>query len=85
MLAGRLASVDNRFSKWAEAVGVACGKMDGDEKEDLTSELDAVVAHLYGLTEKQFVHIYGTFHEGWEYSKRLDGVLQHFRSWRSKL
>jgi len=84
-LAGRLASTDSRFSKWAVSVGVACGKMDADEKEDLNHELDAVVAHLYGLTEKQLVHIFETYHEGWEYSERLEGVLKYFRSWRSKL
>lgn len=84
VLAGRLASTDSRFSKWAAAVGVACGEMDADEKEDMIIELDAVAALLYGLTEKQLVHIYETFHEGWEYSKRLDGVLKYFRSWRSK-
>ena len=83
-LAGRLASTDSRFSKWAAAVGVGCGKMDADEKEDMIFELDAVAARLYGLSEKQLVHIYETFHEGWEYSKRLEGVMQHFRSWRSK-
>ena len=83
-LAGRLASADKRFAEWAEAVGVACGKIDADEKEDMIIELDAVAAHLYGLTEKQLVHIYETFHEGWDYSERLAGVLKHFRSWRSK-
>ena len=45
-------------------------------------ELDAVVAHLYELSEPQLVHIYETFHEGWDYQARLDGVLQHFHAWR---
>jgi hypothetical protein len=83
-LAGRLACTDKRFDEWAKAVGVACGKIDADEKEDMINELDAVAAHLYGLTEKQLVHVYETFHEGWDYSKRLAGVLKHFRSWRRK-
>jgi hypothetical protein len=42
--------------------------------------LDAVVAHLYGLTEKQLVHIFETFHEGWDYEPRLSAVLRHFRA-----
>ena len=80
-LAGRLACPDERFSTWADAVGVAYGSLAADEKEDMIYELDAVVAHLYGLSEPQLVHIYETFHEGWNYQARLDGVLQHFHAW----
>ena len=47
-------------------------------------ELDAVVARLYGLTEAQLALIFETFHEGWEYQERLDGVLRHFRRWRAR-
>ena len=83
-LAGRLACPDERFSTWADAVGVACGSLAVDEKEDMIHELDAVVAHLYGLREPQLVHIYETFHEGWDYQERLDGVLRHFHAWRGR-
>ncbi len=83
-LAGRLACPDKRFSVWAEAVGVECGPLAADEKEDMIHELDAVVAHLYGLSESQVVHIFQTFHEGWDYQERLDGVRRHFRAWRSR-
>src|SRR5205823_2473279 len=78
-LAGRLASPDKRFAEWAKVVGVACGPLAPDEKDDLIRELDAVVAHLYGLTEKHFVHIFETFHEGWDYEARLRATLRHFR------
>ena len=44
-------------------------------------ELDAVVAHLYGLTEKHLVHIFETFHEGWDYEERLRATLGHFGEW----
>ena len=83
-LAGRLACPDERFSTWADAVGVAYGSLMDDEKEDMIHELDAVVAHLYGLSEPQLVHIYETFHEGWDYQARLDGALQHFHAWRGR-
>ena len=79
-LAGRLACPDDRFAVWAEAVGVASGPLAADEKEDMIHELDAVVAHLYGLDERQLVHVFETFHEGWDYHTRLDGVLRHFRA-----
>ena len=41
-------------------------------------ELDAVVAHLYGLNEKQLIHIFETFHKGWDYDERLKEVLKFF-------
>ena len=47
-------------------------------------ELDGVVARLYGLTETQVVHIFETFHEGWDYQERLDAVLRHFRTWGAR-
>ena len=83
-LAGRLACPDKRFAQWAAAVGVECGPLAADEKEDMIHELDAVVAHLYGLSESQLVHIFETFHEGWDYQGRLDGVRRHFDEWRTR-
>lgn len=83
-LAGRLACPDERFQVWADAVGVSCGALPSNEKEDMIHELDAVVAHLYGLTETQLVHVFETFHEGWDYQGRLDAVLRHFRDWRGR-
>lgn len=80
-LAGRLASPDDRYAKWAEKVGVECGRLFPHEKEDMIHELDAIVADLYGLKEAQLVHVFETFHEGWDYQTRLDGVLRHFRAW----
>ena len=83
-LSGRLACPDDRFRDWAQSVGVACGPLASDEKSDMIHELDAVVAHLYGLTEPQLVHVFETFHEGWDYQDRLDEVLRHFHDWRGR-
>ena len=83
-LAGRLACPDKRFADWAKAVGVKCGPLAADEKEEMIHELDAVVAHLYGLSEPQLVHIFKTFHEGWDYQERLEGVRRHYQEWRSR-
>ena len=79
-LAGRLACPDDRFAQWAEEVGVECGSIAPDDKDDMIHELDAVVAHLYGLGEHQLVHIFQTFHKGWDYGSRLDAVLYHYRA-----
>ena len=81
-LAGRLAAADDRFAEWAGMVGVECGPLQADEKEDHIRELDAVVAHLYGLNESQLVHIFETFHEGWNYEERLRATLHHFQTWK---
>jgi len=80
-LAGRLACPDKRFAEWASAVGVEYGPLPEDEKEEMIFELDAVVAHLYGLSEAQLRHIFETFHEGWDYQPRLDAVMRHFKQW----
>jgi hypothetical protein len=84
-LAGRLACPDKRFKDWAAAVGIECGKLDDEEKQDMIYELDAVVAHLYGLNDKQLAHLFETFHEGWDYKKRLAETLKHFVRWKKKL
>ncbi len=83
-LSGRLACPDDRFRSWADAVGVQSGPLEADEKNDMIHELDSVVAHLYGLTEAQLVHVFETFHEGWDFGDRLDAVLGHFRSWSKR-
>jgi hypothetical protein len=80
-LAGRLACPDKRFAKWAKAVGVEYGNLDADEKDDMIAELDAVVAHLYRLSESHLTHIFETFHEGWDYQPRLKAVLAHYKAW----
>lgn len=84
-LAGRLACPDKRYREWAAAVGVEYGKLADDEKQDMIAELDAVAAHLYGLSEKQLIHIFETFHDGWDYEQRLQETLKHYRQWRSRL
>jgi len=79
-LAGRLASPDDRFADWAKKVGVGYGPLMAEEKQDMIDELDAVVAKLYGLSETQLIHLFETFHEGWDHEPRLRAVLNYFRA-----
>lgn len=80
-ISGRLAAADERFEHWAEAVGVPVGSVESEEeRQDLIAELDAAVAHLYGLDEADVRHIFETFHAGWDYKARLDAVLAHFKA-----
>jgi hypothetical protein len=83
-LAGRLAAPDKRFAQWAKAVGVGYGKLHPDEKQDMVHELDALVAHLYGLNARQLRVIFETFHEGWDYEDDLRVTLRHFAAWKPK-
>lgn len=84
-VAGRLACLDKRFTGFAKALGVKYGPLPEDEKNDMIHELDAVVAHLYGLNQKQLIHIFETFHEGWDYEERLRATLKHFKAWKKKV
>lgn len=84
-LSGRLAAPDKRFAAWAKAVGVAHGKLHPDEKAEMIHELDAVVAHLYGLDARQLRIVFETFHEGWDYEERLQATLKHFEVWKGRL
>ncbi len=81
-IAGRLAAVDDRFSEWAAEVGVPVGSAnDPAIKQDLIHELDACVAHLYGLDEDDLAVIYETFDhkDPNRYVDRHAAVLKHFR------
>jgi hypothetical protein len=78
-LAGRLAARDERFAKWAEVVGVPIGSFTTtQEREVAEAEIDAIVAHLFGLRRTQLSHIFSTFHRGWSFQSRLDATLSFF-------
>lgn len=66
---------------WKEVMGTKWTKSSRvtEEKErmQLRAEMDAIVAHLYGITEEEFIHILGTFPIVKEDVKKL--TLQEFR------
>lgn len=62
--AARLTCTTPEFDDLAKAVGLKShrdGATDLAERARLRAELDGLVAHLYGLSEAEFVHILGTF------------------------
>lgn len=81
--AALLAAQDRRLAAWAKPLGIKPRKLAEDEEGDLVAELDAAVAHLYGLAEADLVHIFETFHEGWAYHGRLNATLNHFANLQS--
>jgi hypothetical protein len=76
--AGRLAAQDERFAEWAQALSLVPRRLAEDEQADRIAELDATVAHLYGLSEVHLVHVFETFHDGWDYGNRLEATLKHY-------
>ena len=81
----RLAAVDERYVEWAAEVGVPVGSVKTeDEKNELIYEIDALVSLMYGLSEDQVVHIFETFHRGWDYKPRLERVLEYFAKWKDR-
>jgi hypothetical protein len=84
-ISGSLASSDDRFSTWAQAVGVPVGTLkEEDERNEAIYELDALVALAYGLDREQVEHIFETFHRGWDYQPRLTRVLEFYDQWKGK-
>ncbi len=83
--AGRLASPDKRFAKWAKPVGVDCGPLKPEEKQELVDRVDAVAALLYGLSEQELETVFETFHEGWDWKPDHARVLSEYRRLKTKL
>ena len=59
--------------------------MEKNDELEKIYELDAVVAHLYGLTREHVEVIFETFHDGWDYEERLERVLDYYASWADRL
>ena len=69
--------------RWDESQGAT----DPAERQRLRDEIDAIVAHLYGLSRADFDHILGTFPlvfpdtpDGW--AKR-EALLATYDAWQS--
>jgi len=84
-LSGRLASQSEEYADWADAVGVDYGPLSDDAQMELIHELDAVVAHLYGLTPEHVEVIFETFHDNWDHESRLTAVLEWYDEWNERL
>jgi hypothetical protein len=81
----KLAAVDSRYLEWAKAVGVLTSKsLDAGAKSDYLSEIDALSSILYGLSRQDVIHIFETFHRGWDYMPRLTRVLEYYDQWKEK-
>ncbi|MBU6362215.1 MAG: ATP-binding protein, partial [Chloroflexi bacterium] len=62
--AARLICTTPEFDALAKEVGLGshtAGARDPSERAKLRAEIDGLVAHLYGLTEDEFVHVLNAF------------------------
>jgi hypothetical protein len=74
-----LASVDERFETWKTGAGITRNlELDEDKREKLLTELDAVVAHLYGLSRDQVSHLFESFGGTWKFREHLAEVLKYY-------
>jgi hypothetical protein len=84
-IASSMAFTEDGFNQWIEETGVKATKRSSNNPEPAeVAELDAISACLYGLTKDQLIHIFETFHRGWNYSERLAMTLKYFEKWGSK-
>ena len=63
-LAARLSCVDDRFADFAEEAGVECGPQSDGERDDQRAEIDALVAHAYGLTKDETAFLFEDYPAG---------------------
>ena len=84
-LSGKLAAADGRFDKWASDLGVPVASFKTiDERERAIYEIDALVSLAYGLDKTQVIHVFGSFHRGWDFKPRMDRVLEYYDEWKDK-
>ena len=58
---------------------------DSDAKDAAIAEIEALVAHLYGLSRAQLEHVFATFHRGWAYQEPLAATLVFYDQWAATL
>jgi hypothetical protein len=56
---------------------------------DAIAEVDALVAHTFGLEREEMAHVLETFHRGWDpskpdYADRYKRVMNHYDRWAEK-
>ena len=74
----QLSCVDERFAKFAAEAGVECGPLTGGQRSDMRAEIDALVAHAYGLTEDELRFMFTDFTENAVSTAYRNQVLEKF-------
>jgi hypothetical protein len=84
-LAGRLAAIDERYASFARIAGVSYGPVELAERAGMIAELDALVAHLYGLSREDLELMLEDFPgtEAGVTPGRRAAILEHHAAWAS--
>ena len=77
-LAAQLSCTDERFADFAEEAGVECGPLTEAQRRDMRAEIDALVAHAYGLTEDELRFMFTDFTENAVSTAYRNQVLEKF-------
>ncbi len=77
-LAAKLSCIDERFTEFAREAGVEAGPLKED-RNSVRAEIDALVAHAYGLDEADLYTIFGDFTERAVPTAYRERVVAQFR------
>src|SRR5581483_11472319 len=69
--ASRLSCPDDRFTGFAESLSVAAGPLPAEEREALRADIDARVAHAWGIKASEIETVFADF--------TLDAVPEAYR------
>jgi hypothetical protein len=81
-LAGRLSFADDRYARFAERAKVEGWPLRPDDRQAAEAEIDALVAHAYGLTEEDLRVIFEDFNEQALTTAQRELILGRFREVR---
>ena len=70
--------MDDRFAAFAAEASVDCGELMATQRNDMRAEIDALVAHAYGLTADELRFIFTDFTENAVPQVYRDLVLENF-------
>lgn len=79
-ISAKLSCIDERYQDFADTVGIKISSLSEKDKNDLIYYLDALVCKSYNLTSNDIELIYKSFHDGWNYTERLNKVLEYFKN-----
>ncbi len=83
-IVGRRASRNSGLAHWAQQAGVSAAPISDEEDFVTLCEIDALAAHLYGLSGDQLQAIFKGFQRGWNYADRLRLVQNFYEAWDEK-
>jgi hypothetical protein len=78
-LASRLSCVDERYTDFARATGVQVASLTPEQRHDAEAEIDALVAHAYGLDERDLEVVFDDFTTKAVPEEYRERVLAHYR------